>query len=75
MDFAADNGWPDTVLVSTLPMTIEDPFPTSVTINGHTVTVATDANGDAVPGFYPLGSSTGLANAALGGQAKGAVLR
>ncbi len=70
--YAADSGIEQTVLdlgvsstwieqvINTTNWTIHNPFPTAITIDGKTVTLAVDGNGDVIPDYYALGSLTTL---------------
>ena len=64
VDLGASTTWIEQV-IDTTTWTIHDPFPTSITINGQTVTLAVDGNGDVIPGYYSFGSSTTLGNGAF----------
>jgi len=59
IDLAASTAWIDEV-INTNTWTLQSPFPTSVTFNGQTVTLAVDGNGDVIPAYYALGSPTTL---------------
>lgn len=61
VDLGVSTTWIEQV-INTTTWTIHDPFPTSITINGQTVALAVDGNGDVIPGYYPFGSSTTLGN-------------
>jgi len=75
--YAADSGLEQTIVdlgstttwieqvIDTATWTIHDPFPTSITIAGHTVALAVDGNGDVIPDYYALGSTTTLGNGAF----------
>lgn len=63
-DYLAERTWIEEVVETSLPITIVDPFPDSVTINGQTVTLDT-SGGEVVPGFYPLGDSVPLGDGAF----------
>jgi len=61
VDLLEDSTWVAQILnVGT--MTLRSPFPDSFTINGHAVTVS-QASGEVVPGYYSLGTATGLGDA------------
>jgi hypothetical protein len=56
VDLTADPGWArDMVDYSTLPMTLANPFPTTVDVNGITANFTSDGSGSVVPQYYPLG--------------------
>lgn len=75
--YAADSGLEQTIVdlgstttwieqvIDTTTWTLRDPFPTSVTIDGQTVSLAVDGNGNVIPDYYPFGSSTTLGNGAF----------
>ena len=56
VDMTADPGWArDMIDYSTLPMTLANPFPTTVVINGITANFTSDGSGSVVPQYYALG--------------------
>jgi hypothetical protein len=56
VDLTADPTWArDMIDYSTLPLTLANPFPTSVVINGTTATFTDDGAGSVVPQYYALG--------------------
>jgi hypothetical protein len=60
VDLTADPTWArDVVNFSTIPMVLEDPFPTTLDINGNTVNIPL-SGGVPVPGYIPLGAVTTL---------------
>jgi hypothetical protein len=59
IDLAADSAWIYEIL-DPITETLLSPFPTSVTFDSTTVSLSVDGNGDAVPGYYPFGSSLAL---------------
>ncbi len=61
VDLGATTTWIEQV-IDTTTWTLHDPFPTTITIDGQTVSLTVDGNGDVIPGYYPFGSSTTLGN-------------
>jgi len=59
IDLSASSAWVDQV-IDTNTWTLQSPFPTSLTFNGQTVTMAVDGNGDVIPAYYALGTATTL---------------
>ncbi len=60
VDFAADTTWVEDVLDGA---SIENPPPSTFAINGNTISISMDGNGDPIPGFYDLGSSGSIPSA------------
>lgn len=60
VDFLNDPNWIVNVVNPTLPVTQINPFPTTLSINGHTFTVATDGSGNAIPDYYSWGGTVTL---------------
>ncbi len=56
VDLRADSTWIDQV-IEAATWTLVDPFPSTVTIDGMTMNLPTDGNGDVIPGYVDLGSS------------------
>ena len=59
VDLRASTSWIDEV-IDTTTWTVWSPFPTTVTFDGQTVTLATDGNGNVIANYYALGSATTL---------------
>jgi len=59
IDLASTTTWIPQV-VDPLTWTVRNPFPTSVTIGGQTVSPAFDGSGNVIPAYYAFGSSTTL---------------
>ncbi len=60
VDFAADAAWLSAVLDGA---DIKNPPLSTFAINGHTITISMDGNGDPIPGYYDLGSSGSIPTA------------
>lgn len=61
VDLGATTTWIEQV-IDTTTWTIRDPFPTSITIGGQTVSLAVDGNGNVIADYYAFGSTTTLGN-------------
>lgn len=59
IDLGASTTWIEQV-VSTANWVVHNPFPTSITIDGQTVALAIDGNGDPIAAYYAFGSPTTL---------------
>ena len=56
VDLRADQAWIDQV-IDTTTWALVDPFPSTVTFGGMTVTLPVDGGGDVIPGYVDLGNT------------------
>lgn len=60
-DFLNDMTWASSMVNgANNPIQPLTTFPTSVTVNGHTINIATDGSGNLIPDWYPFGPTTTL---------------
>ena len=60
VDFGTESTWLPSVLDGAY---IRTPPESTFTINGHTIAISMDGNGDPIPGYYDLGSSGSIPSA------------